>query len=81
MGPRGQSCIFSLRHSGKGRIIDRNQISGCQGLRVGVRGLTVKGFAETLGGDGEIPHLILETPVDRGSWWATVHRDVKTRLK
>lgn len=38
---------------------DRNQISGCQGLRVGVRGLTVKGFAETLGGDGEIPHLIL----------------------
>lgn len=42
---------------------DRNQISGCQELRVGVRGLTVKGFAETLWGDGKVPHLILVVTV------------------
>lgn len=38
---------------------DRNQISGCQGLRLGVRRLTVKGHLETFGGDGNVPHLLL----------------------
>ena len=34
------------------------------------------------GGLGKpLQYSCLETPVDRGSWWATVHRDVKTRLK
>lgn len=51
--------VLSYDSKRTGNYRDRNQISGCQGLRVGVRGLNVKGFAETLGGDGEIPHLIL----------------------